>query len=209
MRKFLAGFFSCLAFLGYVGIADAILKGSGGAVTNGGTVNSAQLLAPDGVACTSPAYSFTSAATTGFANAATAIDVCQGGTLRWMFDTSGNLTAQGNQSISTGGAQSGVNAGRFNATTGSTPTIGGAACGTTPSISGKDSAMKITVGSGGAATTCAVSFGATWTNPPTCIAQNDTDRVSYSMVTTATALTITATAAITAASKFHVICMGQ
>lgn len=135
------------------------------------------------------------------------INIRIGGATAWAIDASGNATAQGNQSITTGGTQSGVNAGRFNATVGTAPAIG--VCGTSPSLTGKDSAMKVTVGTGGVATTCSVTFGATWTNPPTCIAQNDTDRVSYSMVTTATALTITATAAITASSKFHVVCFGQ
>lgn len=82
------------------------------------------------------------------------------------------------------------------------------ACGTNPSVVGGDTAMLITVGTGGAATTCAVTFALTWANAPVCIAQNNTDRVAYSMATDATTLTITATAAFTAGSKFHVHCIG-
>lgn len=82
------------------------------------------------------------------------------------------------------------------------------ACGTSPSIVGGDSAMRITVGSGGAATSCAATFNRTWTAAPACVAQNNTDRVAYSMVTTTTTLTITATAAFTAGSIFHVHCIG-
>lgn len=94
-------------------------------------------------------------------------------------------------------------------TRGTAPSVGGAACGTTGSVAGTDSAMQITVGSGGAATTCAITFATAFTNPPICIAQNNTDRVSYSMVTTTGGLTITATAAFTAASIFHVQCTGR
>lgn len=83
------------------------------------------------------------------------------------------------------------------------------ACGTSPSVSGSDSAMQITVGTGGAATSCAVTFSSTYTTPPVCVAQNNTDRVAYSMVTTATTATITATAAFTAGSIFHLICIGR
>lgn len=92
------------------------------------------------------------------------------------------------------------------ATAGTVPTMG--ACGTSPAISGNDNAMLITVGTGGVATSCAVTFAATWSAAPVCVAQNNTDRVAYSMATSTSALTITATAAFTASSKFHVICHG-
>lgn len=90
---------------------------------------------------------------------------------------------------------------------GTIPTMG--ACGTTPSVVGGDSAMLVTTGSGGVATTCAVTFAVAYANAPICIALNDTDRVSYSMVTTTGGFTITATAAFTAGSKFHVQCVGR
>lgn len=86
------------------------------------------------------------------------------------------------------------------------PTVG--ACGTSPSIAGSDSGMIMTVGTGGVATTCAVNFSAAWSTPPSCVAQNDTDRVAYSIAVTTTAITITATAAFTAGSKFNIICVG-
>jgi len=92
--------------------------------------------------------------------------------------------------------------------TANTPTIG--ACGTSPSLSGTDNAALITVGTGGSATSCAMNFGSTWaTNAPVCIAQNDTDKVAYSISATTSAVTISAAAAITASSKFHVICFGR
>jgi hypothetical protein len=89
---------------------------------------------------------------------------------------------------------------------GTAPSMG--ACGTSPSVAGADEAMLITVGTGGSATTCAVTFGTNFATAPICVAQNNTDRVAYSMVTTTSTLTITATAAFTASSKFHVLCRG-
>lgn len=90
---------------------------------------------------------------------------------------------------------------------GTAPTI--SACGSSPPVvAGNDNAMLVTVGTGGAATSCAINFAATWSTAPVCHAQNDTDRVAYSIATTTSAVTITATAAFTASSKFHVICMG-
>lgn len=100
----------------------------------------------------------------------------------------------------------GVTSARFVATGGTSPSMG--ACGTSPSVAGNDSAMRVTVGTGGAATSCAVTFSTSWSTAPVCVAQNDTDRVAYSMVTTTSTLTITATAAFTASSKFHILCTG-
>jgi hypothetical protein len=110
-----------------------------------------------------------------------------------------NLTANGTQVTITGG--------RHLTISGTVPTMG--ACGTSPSVVGNDGAMLITVGTGGTATSCAVTFNTAYvTNPPICIAQNNTDKVAYSMVTTTTTLTISAAAAFTASSKFHVHCTG-
>lgn len=92
-------------------------------------------------------------------------------------------------------------------TGGTAPTMG--ACGTSPSVLGNDNAMLVTVGTGGVATTCAVTFATAYATAPVCLAQNDTDRVAYSMVTTTTTLTITAAAAFTDSSKFHVHCIGR
>jgi hypothetical protein len=94
------------------------------------------------------------------------------------------------------------------ASTANTPTMG--SCGTSPSISGTDNVMLVTVGTGGSATSCTVTFGSTWTtNAPVCTAQNDTDKVAYSISTTTSAVTIAAAAAFTASSKFQVICVGR
>lgn len=105
---------------------------------------------------------------------------------------------------STGVAVTGLVSATKAIATGTAPSMG--ACGTDPSVAGKDEAMLVTVGTGGAATSCAVTFGAAYTNAPTCVAQNDTDRVAYSIATTTTTVTVTAAAAFTASSKFHVLC---
>ena len=90
---------------------------------------------------------------------------------------------------------------------GTTPTIG--TCGTTPSVVGKDDAMLVTVGTGGSATSCGVTFATAHTgNAPICVVQSDTDIVAFKMTTTTTALTVTAAAAFTASSKLHILCKG-
>jgi hypothetical protein len=90
--------------------------------------------------------------------------------------------------------------------TANTPTMG--ACGTSPSVTGTDNAMLVTVGTGGAATSCAINFGSAYGTAPVCTAQNDTDRVAYSIAATVSAVTVSASAAFTASSKFHIICLG-
>ncbi len=86
------------------------------------------------------------------------------------------------------------------------PTMG--ACGTSPSVTGSSNAMLVTIGTGGAATSCAVNFGAAFPVAPVCIAQNNTDKVAYSIATTTAAVTVSAAAAFTASSKLHIHCMG-
>lgn len=104
------------------------------------------------------------------------------------------VTGDGMQRVGAGASYAGVSMG---------------ACGTSPSVSGNGFAMQVTVGSGGSATSCAVTFGAAFSSPPVCVAQNNTDRVAYSMVTTTTTATWTAGAAFTAGSIFHVLCNGR
>jgi hypothetical protein len=69
--------------------------------------------------------------------------------------------------------------------------------------------MFVTVGTGAVATSCAVNFGNTWTTAPVCVAQNDTDKVGYSIVSTTGVVTVTAAAAFSASSHLNIICMGR
>jgi hypothetical protein len=89
----------------------------------------------------------------------------------------------------------------------SVPVMG--ACGTSPTVSGTDNNIKVVVGTGGTATSCAVTFGSVFATAPACVTVNDTDRVSYNVVTTVSTVTVTATAAITASSKLHILCFGS
>lgn len=78
MRKFLAGFVSCLAFLGYVGVCDAVLKGTG--LSTGGGAFAGTVTIADGAACATPSLGFTSAPTYGWAMAASNVYTCINGT---------------------------------------------------------------------------------------------------------------------------------
>jgi hypothetical protein len=86
------------------------------------------------------------------------------------------------------------------------PTIG--TCGTSPSVAGTDTAMTVTVGTGGVATACGVTFSGAYTNAPACTAQSDTDVAALSVATTTTTLTVTKATAFTASSKLHIHCIG-
>lgn len=93
-------------------------------------------------------------------------------------------------------------------TSGTAPTMG--ACGTGPSVAGNDMVMEITVGTGGVATSCAVTFAQTWlTNAPVCVAESDTDIVAIKSVETTTTATFSVAAAFTASSKLEVVCFGR
>lgn len=82
-------------------------------------------------------------------------------------------------------------------------------CGTSPSVSGNDMVGKITVGTGGVATSCAITFATTWTSAPVCVAQSETDISAFKVVSTTTALTITAAAPFTASSILNYHCIGK
>lgn len=88
---------------------------------------------------------------------------------------------------------------------GTSPTIGGS-CGTSPSIAGKDSAIKITTGTG-SPTSCQVTFGASWTTAPVCVANASATTTALNVATTTTTVTISA-AALTASEVLHVVCHG-
>lgn len=94
-------------------------------------------------------------------------------------------------------------------TNGTAPTPG--ACGTSPAVAGNNNAMFITIGTGGAATSCAATFSGTGfpTNAPVCVAQSDTDKAAIATVTTTTTVTFSVTTPFTASSHLHVLCFGR
>jgi hypothetical protein len=89
-------------------------------------------------------------------------------------------------------------------TGGSSPAIA-SGFGTSSSIVGTSNAGRITVGSGGA-TSGVVNFETTYTNPPLCVAQDETTSSAMRAAASTTQLTITGT--MTAADKLTYICLG-
>lgn len=83
-------------------------------------------------------------------------------------------------------------------------------CGTSGSIGtgGTDSGFTFTVGTGGTDTSCDATFIKTYTNAPACVATSDTDELALKVATTPTTVIVSKTAAFTAGSKLHVVCIG-
>lgn len=88
------------------------------------------------------------------------------------------------------------------------PTV--SACGTSPSIVGNNNDMKVTVGTGGIATSCLVTFATTpaWTNSPICVVNDETGIITVQAVPTTTTVTLNAVAAFAASSVLDVHCSG-
>lgn len=89
---------------------------------------------------------------------------------------------------------------------GSVPSV--SSCGTTPSIIGNDFVGTVTVGSGGIATSCTVTFAKTWTNQPTCTSSNEGAILFTRNTTTTTTLVIDASSTLTAGGKLKYSCVG-
>lgn len=87
------------------------------------------------------------------------------------------------------------------------PTIS-AGGGTAPSISGTDNAFKITVGSGGTATSVTVTFAAAWEATPIVIAQHQGAVLALRCSAGTTTVAISASTAFTAGGIIDVLCMG-
>lgn len=93
------------------------------------------------------------------------------------------------------------------------PVIG--VCGTSPSMTtgSTDTEGELTVGSGGTLTSCAITFNATWSNAPRCVANVSTATAgntrSIGTTTTTTTMTLTPSAAFAASDKVWWICLGS
>ena len=90
---------------------------------------------------------------------------------------------------------------------GSTPAIT-SGFGTSPSIVGTDSAGRLTVGSGGSATTGVITFAKSWSTAPACTANDETTLLLVQATTSTTTLTLTSATAWTAADKITWNCRG-
>lgn len=91
-------------------------------------------------------------------------------------------------------------------TSGTAPAV--SSCGTDPSVVGNDTAGKITVGSGGIATSCTITFFQAFSNAAVCLANSETDIFALKVASTTTAAVITATAPFTASSVINYHCLG-
>lgn len=96
---------------------------------------------------------------------------------------------------------------------GTAPTIG--TCGSSPSIVGNDNTFRATIGTGGIATACTITFAATWANAPICQCSDETTAVSLQPQPTTTALVINSfalstgvAAAFGASDKVSCLCRG-
>lgn len=107
--------------------------------------------------------------------------------------TSGALTVTNGMTISTGSFT--MSSAGHAAFTGTAPSI--TSCGSTPSpsITGSDMAGRFTTG--GTATSCTITFQATFTNPPSCIIHTEGSATQPTYTTSATAITITVDIATT------------
>ena len=85
------------------------------------------------------------------------------------------------------------------------------ACGTSPSLTSPayDAAGEIVIGTGGIATSCTLTFGSDWTNPPACIATHEGAILFTRTVTTTTTLVVDAATPLTAGGKIKYACVGR
>jgi hypothetical protein len=93
------------------------------------------------------------------------------------------------------------------ATSSGAPTIA-SGFGTSPSIAGGDDGGRITVGTGGTASTGAITFGVAYATAPACVANNETTISLVQATTTTTTLTLTSSAPFTAGDKLTWVCRG-
>ena len=87
-----------------------------------------------------------------------------------------------------------------------TPVLTG--CGTSPSISGNDYAGVITIGTGGIATSCTITFAAPWVNAPDCDSHHEASILYTQDVTTTTSDVISAATPLVSGGKLKYGCRG-
>lgn len=114
----------------------------------------------------------------------------------------GGLTVGGFFTVDTAGN---ISTKHIVAGTGTSPTVGGS-CGSSPAIAGKDSALKVTTGTG-SPTSCTVTFGTAWATAPVCNANAATTTTALNVTTTTTTVVVSAVA-LTASEVLHVVCVG-
>jgi hypothetical protein len=84
------------------------------------------------------------------------------------------------------------------------------ACGTSPpAVVGSDTAGRITVGTGGTATSCTITFATAFVNTPACIVEDESAVLTLQPGPTTTTLVVTSTVAFGASAVLDYICIGS
>lgn len=158
---------------------------------------------------------FTNGGTEVFGVLGGTLELSSGSTVSWGATSVGSaadtILARGAAGVLTATGASGTNGIRlqFNGA----PTVG--TCGTSPSITSgsRDTAGSVNVGTGGTATSCGVTFNATWASAPFCVANGTTTTAgnvrALAVNTTTTAMTITAASAWAASEVVQWVCVGS
>lgn len=81
-------------------------------------------------------------------------------------------------------------------------------CGSSPTLAGNDSVGRITVGTGGVATNCTITFVKAWTNAPVCFADDESTSLLLTVVALTTTLSISAATPFAASDKLVYHCVG-
>lgn len=90
--------------------------------------------------------------------------------------------------------------------TGADPSV--SSCGTSPSVAGNDSAGVITVGTGGVATSCTLTFAETWAAAPVCIFQDYTTARTLTLTRSTTQIVLSSAVAFGAGDEIGYHCFG-
>lgn len=80
--------------------------------------------------------------------------------------------------------------------------------GSSPSIAGTDTSGRITVGTGGVASTGTITFAVAFGTAPACYANNETSQIPAFATATTTTLVIASSSAFAAADKLTYVCVG-
>ena len=117
---------------------------------------------------------------------------------RWAVNGSGDL-----ESIGTAGQT--IIPARVRTLQQTAPTVT-SGCGTTPSVTGTDTNMQVTVGSGGTAATCTVTFAIPWSTVPYCHSNHEGAILVTRAVGTTATVVVDAATPFTAGGKINVWC---
>lgn len=90
--------------------------------------------------------------------------------------------------------------------TGTAPVM--SACGTSPSVAGNDNVGRITVGTGGIAASCTLTFNAAWGTAPSCVVNDESTTLLLKGIATTTTLVVSVGTVFGASDKITYHCFG-